>query len=164
MSTELTKPKSTDKVTLYQTLVTQIEHLIDPNCNWVANYANICAAIQQYFNHWWCGFYFVNQNNKLELGPFIGPVACTLIDFNKGVCGTAWANSATLIVPNVHEFEGHIACSSESNSEIVVPIIQNNKVIGVLDIDSKNFNEFDEIDKEYLEKLTKILSKIKVNF
>ncbi len=141
----------------YQNLLSQIESLIDKRCEWVANYANVSAAIQQAFNYWWCGFYMVNKNNQLELGPFQGPVACTLIDFNKGICGTAWAKRETIIVPNVHEFEGHIACSSESNSEIVVPIIKNNQVIGVLDIDSQYFNQFDDIDKYYLEAIVKIL-------
>lgn len=164
MSLELSKPLTNNKELNYQTLLSQIDALIDSNCGWVANYANVCAAIQQYFNHWWCGFYVINKNNQLELGPFIGPVACTIIDFNKGVCGKAWAQSSTIVVPNVHEFEGHIACSSESNSEIVVPIIQNNQVIGVLDIDSKSFNSFDSIDKEYLETIVKILAKIPVNF
>ncbi|MDI1233100.1 MAG: GAF domain-containing protein [bacterium] len=163
MSTELKKPNTTDKLALYQTLLDQIKALIDPNCGWVANYANTCAAIQQYFNHWWCGFYIVNKKNQLELGPFIGPVACTLINYNKGVCGKAWADSLTTIVPNVHEFEGHIACSSESNSEIVVPIIKNKQVLGVIDLDSKNFSEFDILDKEYLEKIAELLSEIPVN-
>jgi len=164
MSIEISPPISDNKELNYQTLVAQIDALIDLNCGWVANYANVCAAIQQYFNHWWCGFYLINKNNQLELGPFIGPVACTLIEHNKGVCGKAWAQSNTIVVPNVHEFEGHIACSSESNSEIVVPIIQHDKIIGVLDIDSKNFNTFDNLDQEYLEKVAKILGKIPVNF
>jgi L-methionine (R)-S-oxide reductase len=147
----------TPKETQYKDLLISIEALIDKRCEWVANYANVCAAIQQVFHHWWCGFYLVNKNNQLELGPFQGPVACTLIDFKKGVCGTAWAKKETIIVPNVHEFEGHIACSSESNSEIVVPILKNNQVIGVLDIDSIHFNQFDEKDKYFLEAIVKLL-------
>lgn len=157
-------PPSESKTGQYKTLLLQVEALVDPNCGWVANYANVCAAIQETFHHWWCGFYIINNNNQLELGPFQGPVACTLIDFNKGVCGASWASKKTIIVPNVHEFEGHIACSSESNSEIVVPIIQNERVIGVLDIDSKNLNQFDEMDKEYLEMIVKTISGIRVNF
>jgi len=164
MSETIIIPNSGTKAERYQQLLPQIEALIDINCKWIANYANVCAAIQQYFNHWWCGFYMVNAHNQLELGPFIGPVACTLIDFNKGVCGKAWTERKTIVVPNVHLFEGHIACSSESNSEIVVPVIANDQIIGVLDIDSKNFNEFDAIDQEYLEKVAKILAKIPVNF
>jgi len=146
-----------DKELKYQNLLLQIKNLIDPQCTWVANYANVCAAIQQEFKHWWCGFYMVNKNNQLELGPFQGPVACTLIEFNKGVCGTAWAKKETIIVPNVHTFEGHIACSSESNSEIVIPIFKQNEVIGVLDIDSINYNQYDDVDKLYLEKIVALL-------
>ncbi len=164
MSETLIISTSGSKAERYQELLPQIEALIDLNCGWVANYANVCAAIQQYFNHWWCGFYLINKNNQLELGPFIGPIACTLIDYNKGVCGKAWAQSNTIVVPNVHEFEGHIACSSESNSEIVVPILYQNKIIGVLDIDSKAYDTFDTLDQEYLEKVAKILGKIPVNF
>ncbi len=155
---------TSDKTENYRILLLQAEALIDPKCGWVTNYANFCAAIQQIFHHWWCGFYLVNKHNQLELGPFQGPVACTLIDFNKGVCGTSWANKTTIIVPNVHAFEGHIACSSESNSEIVVPILRDTIVIGVLDIDSKNFDHFDKVDKEYLERLVEILSRVSVNF
>ncbi len=142
----------------YISLVPQIKNLIDAQCNEIANYANVAAAIQAEFKHWWCGFYFVNAKNQLELGPFQGPVACTLIDFNKGVCGTAWAKKETIVVPNVHEFEGHIACSSESNSEIVVPILKNGIVHAVLDIDSTEFNTFDAIDEKYLIQIADLLS------
>jgi L-methionine (R)-S-oxide reductase len=141
----------------YELLYSQVKALLDPQCGWMANYANTIAAIQDVFRHWWCGFYFVNANRQLELGPFQGPVACTLIGFNKGVCGTSWAQKETIIVPDVHKFEGHIACSSATNSEIVIPLIQNDQVIGVLDIDSVNFDEFDEIDQHYLEKLVELL-------
>ena len=147
----------TTKEQLYQELNLQIPSLLDSNCQWIANYSNFCAAIQQKFQHWWCGIYLINSNNQLELTVFQGPVACTLIDYNKGVCGKSWAKQETIIVPNVHEFEGHIACSSESNSEIVVPIFQNNKVVGVLDIDSINYNQFDDSDKNELETLIKFL-------
>ena len=162
----LTKPQQiipADKKEKYELLVSQIQALIDPACSWLANYANVCAAIQGTFSHWWCGFYFVNNSNQLELGPFQGPVACTLIGYDKGVCGTSWARKETIIVPDVHQFEGHIACSSESNSEIVVPLIQNGKVTGVLDIDSLNFSEFDETDAYYLEKITDMLPVVKLN-
>lgn len=148
----------------YRTLLKQVEALIDIECRWLANYANACAAIQQTFNHWWCGFYFVNANNMLELGPFQGPVACTLIAYNKGVCGTAWARQESIVVPDVHLFEGHIACSAESNSEIVIPVFENDKVIGVLDIDSRYKNEFDETDREFLEILVSKLARIRVKF
>lgn len=147
----------TKKEQRYKELYLQIPNLIDNNCQWIANYSNFCAAIQQQFHHWWCGIYLINSNNQLELTVFQGPVACTLIEYNKGVCGKAWARQETIIVPNVHEFEGHIACSSESNSEIVIPIIFNEKVVGVLDIDSINYNEFDETDKFELIKLLQYL-------
>jgi GAF domain-containing protein len=99
-----------------------------------------------------------NEKNQLELGPFQGPVACTLINFGKGVCGSAWERQKSIIVPDVHQFEGHIACSSVSNSEIVVPFFRDNKIIGVLDIDSEHFNHFDTIDQTYLEKLLNLLN------
>jgi L-methionine (R)-S-oxide reductase len=144
----------------YEQLLKQVESLIDPACSWLANYANVCAAIQDTFHHWWCGFYFVNTNRQLELGPFQGPVACTLIAYGKGVCGTCWQKRETIVVPDVHQFEGHIACSAAINSEIVVPLIQHGEVIGVLDIDSVNFNTFDDTDREYLEKIVKMLPEL----
>ena len=142
----------------YISLVPQIKNLIDAHCNEIANYANVAAAIQAEFKHLWCGFYFVNAKNQLELGPFQGPVACTLIDFNKGVCGTSWAKKEAIVVPDVHKFEGHIACSSESNSEIVVPVLKNGIVHAVLDIDSTEYNTFDAIDEKYLLQITDLLS------
>lgn len=146
-----------NKEARYIALLAQIKALIDPKCGAIANYANICAAIQAEFGFWWCGFYIINDKNQLELGPFQGPVACTLIDFNKGVCGSSWAQKKSLIVPNVHEFEGHIACSSASNSEIVIPVFNQKEVIGVLDIDSKEFNTFDSVDQLYLEQIVALL-------
>ncbi len=150
------------KTEQYKTLLLQVKALIDPACGWVTNYANVSAAIQQTFHHWWCGFYFVNANNQLELGPFQGPVACTLIDFGKGVCGKAWETKQSIVVPDVHQFEGHIACSAESNSEIVVPIFSNGEVIGVLDIDSQQFDTFNETDRIYLEEMVELLANISV--
>ncbi len=147
----------TNKQEKYNLLMSQIPSLMDSRCHWIANYSNFCAAIQQQFQHWWCGIYLINDNNQLELTVFQGPIACTLIDYNKGVCGKAWAIQESIIVPNVHEFEGHIACSSESNSEIVVPIVFENTLVGVLDIDSRNYNEFDEIDNVELKKLLQYL-------
>ncbi len=147
----------TSKEEKYILLSEQIRSLIDPNCGDIANYANICAAIYSEFKHWWCGFYIVNDNNMLELGPFQGPVACTLIGYNKGVCGTSWALKETVIVPDVHAFDGHIACSSESNSEIVVPRIVNGQVVAVLDIDSTSFAAFDETDRKYLEQIVAMI-------
>ena len=133
----------------YQTLLPQIKGLLTGETNAVANMANICAALKEQFNFFWVGFYLV-ENNELVLGPFQGPVACTRIAYNRGVCGSAWAQQETLIVPNVEEFPGHIACSSLSKSEIVIPIIKDGKCIGVLDVDSQELDSFDLIDKKYL--------------
>lgn len=141
----------------YTELYKEIESLIDSKCGLVANSANVCAAIQAKFTFFWCGFYFVNNNEELELGPFQGPIACTRIAKGKGVCGTSWLKNETLVVPDVHQFEGHIACSSFSNSEIVVPLRKGDKVIGVLDIDSEHFNHFDEVDQLHLEKIVALL-------
>lgn len=154
------------KESTYQSLIPQIQSLISGETDFIANMANIVAALHNTFHFWWTGFYIVKEkpkfeiinhqssiNQELVLGPFQGPIACTRIPFGKGVCGTAWQQNKTLIVPNVHEFPGHIACSSESKSEIVVPIRQNGEVIAVLDIDSKYYNSFDEIDKNYLEQI-----------
>ena len=140
------------KESTYQSLIPQIQSLVSDETDLIANMANIVAALHTTFHFWWTGFYLV-KGDELVLGPFQGPIACTRIPFGKGVCGTAWQQNKTLIVPNVHEFPGHIACSSESKSEIVVPIRQNGEVIAVLDIDSKDYNSFDEIDKNYLEQI-----------
>lgn len=137
----------------YQEIIPQIQSLISGEPDLIANMANIAAVLHEAFHFWWTGFYIV-KNNELVLGPFQGPVACTRIPYNRGVCGTAWAQAKTLVVPNVHEFPGHIACSSESKSEIVVPIRKNGEVIAVLDIDSAEYNTFDNIDKTYLEQIT----------
>jgi GAF domain-containing protein len=136
----------------YQTLLPQIKAIISGEPDLIANLANICGALKEQFGWLWIGFYLV-KNEELVLGPFQGPVACTRIRKGRGVCGSAWAKSATLIVPDVEKFPGHIACSSLSKSEIVVPIIDSNKVTGVLDVDSVLLNDFDEIDKKYLEEI-----------
>ena len=141
----------------YQELIPQIQALIADETDLVANMANIVAALHNSFHFWWTGFYLVKgpkANGELVLGPFQGPIACTRIPYGKGVCGTAWAQDKTVIVPNVHEFPGHIACSSESKSEIVVPIRKDGRIIAVLDIDSADYNTFDTIDQQYLEKIT----------
>ena len=122
----------------------------------IAKMANVAAALHQTFGFWWTGFYRV-VDDKLVLGPFQGPVACMHIPFGRGVCGTAWQRQETIIVPNVHEFAGHIACSSESKSEIVVPVIRDGKVIAVLDIDSAEYNTFDDTDKTYLEQIIRVI-------
>jgi len=140
------------KEATYQSLIPQIQSLIDGETDLIANMANIAAVLHETFRFWWTGFYRV-EGSELVLGPFQGPIACTRIPYNKGVCGTAWAQNKTLVVPNVHEFPGHIACSSASKSEIVVPIRQNGEVIAVLDIDSAEYNTFDAIDQKYLEQI-----------
>lgn len=134
----------------YKEIIPQIQALVAGETDLIANMANIAAVLHSTFRFWWTGFYVV-KGNELVLGPFQGPIACTRIPYNRGVCGTAWAKGETVIVPNVHEFPGHIACSSASKSEIVVPIRQNGEVIAVLDIDSADFNTFDTIDQQYLE-------------
>lgn len=146
------------KTQTYEELLSKASGLYDQQCGDIANMANMAALLKDTFNFWWCGFYLVNQNKQLELGPFQGPVACTLIDFGKGVCGSAWKQGASIVVPDVHQFEGHIACSSASNSEIVVPVFRNNAIIAVLDIDSEQFNTFDETDQLYLEKLVSLFN------
>lgn len=138
----------------YLSLVPQIKGLISGETNQVANMANIAAALKEQFNFFWVGFYLV-EGEQLVLGPFQGPVACTRIAYNRGVCGTAWAKQETLVVPNVEEFPGHIACSSLSKSEIVVPILKDGQCIGVLDVDSAALNTFDDVDVKYLLQIIK---------
>ena len=145
-----------NKIEKYQNLLPQIESLVAGEMDMIANMANVAAALHEAFGFWWTGFYRV-ESQQLVLGPFQGPIACTRIPYGKGVCGTAWQRAETVIVPNVHEFAGHIACSSASNSEIVVPLVRNNQVIAVLDIESKDFNTFDETDQLYLEKIAEML-------
>lgn len=136
----------------YEQVWLAAQGLLEGETDLVANLANIAALIKTEFNFWWVGFYLVKQE-ELVLGPFQGPVACTRIGKGKGVCGTSWAKAETIVVPDVHKFEGHIACSAASNSEIVVPLLHEGRVWGVLDIDSTDFNTFDETDKIYLEKI-----------
>ena len=136
----------------YEELLPQLNHLLLPSDDLIANLANCSAALKTAFNFWWVGFYLV-KNKQLVLGPFQGPVACTSIQLGKGVCGASWQQAVTIIVESVNDFQGHIACSSASLSEIVVPIIVNNEVVAVLDVDSEYLAHFDEIDKKYLEEL-----------
>ncbi|MES2849555.1 MAG: GAF domain-containing protein [Bacteroidota bacterium] len=138
----------------YTTLLPQIKALIEGEPDLIANLANICGALKEQFNWLWVGFYLVKEE-ELVLAPFQGPVACTRIKKGKGVCGTAWQKAATLIVPDVEKFPGHIACSSLSRSEIVVPLIYDGEVKGVLDVDSVSLNDFDETDKKYLEEIVR---------
>ncbi|TWV12894.1 GAF domain-containing protein [Bacteroidaceae bacterium HV4-6-C5C] len=137
----------------YEMLLKQIKGLIEGESNLVANLANVSAALKETFNFFWVGFYLVDAE-ELVLGPFQGPIACTRIRKGKGVCGTAWSEERTIVVPDVDAFPGHIACSSLSRSEIVVPLIDHeNKVWGVLDIDSEQLNTFDDTDARFLEEL-----------
>ena len=156
MAEELIISTSTNKTERYQSLLPQIESLIAGETDLVANLANIAAALKQTFDFLWVGFYLV-KNNELVLGPFQGPVACTRISLGKGVCGTAWKEKRTIVVPDVDAFPGHIACSSASRSEIVVPIINQNEVIMVLDIDSEHPGSFDQTDLRFLESMVKLI-------
>ena len=140
----------------YSVLYSQIRSLLDSESDLIANMANVSSMIHQTFGFWWTGFYIV-KDGQLVLGPFQGPLACTRINYGKGVCGTSWERKETVIVPDVELFPGHIACSSLSRSEIVVPIFRGEDVYAVLDIDSKELSTFDETDKEWLEKITKLL-------
>ena len=141
----------------YGSLLPQIKGLLEGEPDLIANLANITGALKEQFNWLWVGFYLVKED-ELVLGPFQGPVACTRIKKGKGVCGTSWAKAQTLIVPDVEKFPGHIACSSLSRSEIVVPIIRNKKVIGVLDVDSIEPDQFDNIDQDYLEQIIEFIN------
>ena len=144
----------------YEALLPQIEALTVYETDLVANLANISSALHQVFSWWWVGFYWVKEN-ELVLAPFQGPIACTRIAFGKGVCGTAWKDRKIQLVPDVEQFTGHIACSSATKSEIVVPIFnQNDEVMGVLDVDSERDDVLDEIDVFYLEKISKMITKI----
>ncbi|MBR7176452.1 MAG: GAF domain-containing protein [Bacteroidales bacterium] len=145
-----------NKIEKYKLLYEQVKALISKENDIIANMANIAAIIHEAFNFWWTGFYRV-IDKELVLGPFQGPVACTRIAYGRGVCGTAWKEEKTIIVEDVHQFPGHIACSSASKSEIVVPIFKDNQVVAVLDIDSEKLATFDNIDKEWLEKLVELL-------
>ena len=144
------------KIEKYQELYKQVEAVLSGETDMIANMANAAALIHETFGFWWTGFYLV-KGDQLVLGPFQGPVACTRIRFGKGVCGAAWERKETIVVPDVHKFPGHIACSSLSCSEIVVPMFNDGEVYAVLDIDSKDYSTFDDLDKEWLEKIVKSL-------
>lgn len=140
----------------YESLIPQIKGLISGETDLIANLGNISAALKEQFNWLWVGFYLI-KNDELVLGPFQGPVACTRIQKGRGVCGSAWQNEATLIVPDVENFEGHIACNSGAKSEIVLPIVKEGEIIGVLDVDSSTLDTFDAIDKQYLEEIIALI-------
>jgi L-methionine (R)-S-oxide reductase len=146
----------------YQSLLPQIKGLLEGEPDLIANLGNIAAALKEQFGWFWVGFYLVKpaQNTaemELVLGPFQGPVACTRIRKSRGVCGSSWAQAKTLIVPDVEKFPGHIACSSLSKSEIVVPVFKNNEVVAVLDVDSEHYDQFDLIDQQYLEEIVQLV-------
>ena len=151
MAEDLTIIKGS-KAEQYETLLPQIFALIEDETDFIANLANIAGALKEQFNWWWVGFYIVKEET-LVLGPFQGPVACTRIQMGRGVCGSSWQQKKVLIVPDVEAFPGHISCNSASKSEIVLPIIKNNLVVGVLDVDSELLNHFNETDQKYLELL-----------
>ena len=146
----------TDKKEKYRLLFEQVKAMTEVESDTIANMANAAALIHETFQFWWTGFYRV-IDEQLVLGPFQGPIACTRIGFNKGVCGTAWKEKKTLVVEDVSQFKGHIACSSESKSEIVVPIFKDGEVTAVLDIDSQYLSTFDDIDKAWLKKIAALL-------
>ena len=148
-----------DKNENYRLLLAQVKAMVKDETDAVANMANVAALIQETFRFWWTGFYRV-VDNQLVLGPFQGPVACTRIGFGKGVCGTSWKEKRTIVVEDVEQFPGHIACSSESRSEIVVPLYKGDEVIGVLDIDSEKLATFDATDKEWLEQIAEVVSAV----
>ena len=157
MAEDLTINTSTNKAEQYRSLIPQIEGLLYGETDLVANMANVCAALKEQFKWFWIGFYLV-KDEQLVLGPFQGPVACTRIAKGKGVCGSAWEQAKTLIVPDVDAFPGHIACSSLSKSEIVLPVFSNGEVVGVLDVDASELDQFDETDALYLEQIIKLIN------
>ena len=158
MAETLFLPQEGSKEEIYQALLPQVEALISGEQDLVANLANIAAALREAFGFFWVGFYVV-QGQELVLGPFQGPIACTRIAYGRGVCGTAWKEQKTQLVPDVETFPGHIACSSASKSEIVVPAFQDGEVFLVLDVDSDRLNDFDSVDQRYLEELMQLLEK-----
>lgn len=163
MSENISIPSGLPKSEVYTALLPQLHALVEGENDTIANLANIVAALKEAFGFFWIGFYFVKQDKDQEvlvLGPFQGPVACTRIGFGKGVCGAAWKEAKTFVVPDVDQFPGHIACSSLSRSEIVVPVFVNQKVAGVLDIDSTELSTFDQDDALALEEVAKLISKI----
>lgn len=141
----------------YQSLIPQIKGLLEGEDDLVANMANVVAALKEQFGWFWVGFYVV-KNEELVLAPFQGPVACTRIKKGRGVCGSSWDEMKTLIVPDVEKFPGHIACSSLSKSEIVVPVIRNNQVVAVLDVDADEYDQFDTTDQQYLEEIVTLIN------
>jgi GAF domain-containing protein len=158
MEEKITYIEKASKEEKYKSVLPQIEALIKNEPDLIANLANVTAVLKQVFDFFWVGFYLV-KGDELVLAPFQGQLACTRIPFGKGVCGKAWQEQRSIIVPDVEQFAGHIACSSESKSEIVIPLRCNGTIIGVLDIDSNQLNDFDMLDREYLEEVCEIFSR-----
>lgn len=156
MSEEIIIDKNSSKEEKYLALLPQISSLLKSEKDITANMANVAAVLKEAFDFFWVGFYVVRET-QLVLAPFQGPVACTRINFGKGVCGTAWKEAKTILVPDVDQFPGHIACSSLSKSEIVVPILKDDKVAAVLDVDSDELDHFDSIDERYLNEIVSLL-------
>lgn len=158
MTTTTSIDPSLEKEVLYRSIIPQIKALIAEESDYIANLANVASVLKYAFNFLWVGFYF-HKENELVLGPFQGPVACTRIQTDKGVCGAAFSKKEVILVPDVNLFEGHIACSSLSQSEIVLPLFKNKEVVAVLDIDSENLNHFNAIDKKYLSKIVLLIER-----
>ena len=160
MAEELQLPETSSREEIYESLLPQIKFFVEDEIDLVANLANVAAALKEGLGFFWVGFYIVKED-ELVLGPYQGPIACTRIKKGRGVCGTAWERKSTIIVPNVDEFPGHIACSSESRSEMVVPLIKEEEVVLVMDVDSDRLDDFDEKDKEWLEKVVNLIPILK---
>ena len=156
MAEEIIIPKGVSKTEKYEALIPQLKSLVESEPDTIANMANISAALKEVFSFYWVGFYIV-RGEQLVLGPFQGPIACTRIRYGKGVCGTAWKEQKTILVPNVDEFPGHIACSSLSKSEIVIPVFRQEEVVAVLDVDSESLNYFDKTDEKYLSEIVELV-------
>lgn len=148
--------KNMNKQQQYENLLPQVQSVMDSNADIIANMANMAAMLHETFGFWWTGFYRV-IGNELVLGPFQGPLACTRIAYGRGVCGTAWKERRTVVVPDVEQFPGHIACSAASRSEIVVPVVRNGEITAVLDIDSVRLDTFDQTDAEFLNRMVEML-------
>jgi len=157
MAEDLTILKTASKEEKYQSIIPQIKALVEGENDLIANLANVCAALKEQFSWFWVGFYLV-KDDELVLGPFQGPVACTRIKKGKGVCGASWQREEVLVVPNVDEFPGHIACASASKSEIVLPFYLNSQIVGVLDVDSEYLSHFDDVDAKYLKNILDLIN------
>ncbi|MCE7067575.1 GAF domain-containing protein [Dyadobacter sp. CY326] len=159
MAEELIVPTDTDRATVYNALFPQIQALVETESDLIANLANVAAALKEAFGFFWVGFYIAKEG-QLVLGPFQGPIACTRIAFNKGVCGASYTRQETIIVPDVEAFPGHIACNSASKSEIVLPVFHRNGTVAmVLDVDSDKLDDFSEVDAQELQKIIRLIER-----